>query len=78
MEVRAGKGLMPVRITVPAPVIAEVDTDADEVYGQIGGWSAICARRDHSVSGQVPGALHLPSDSNPMLRAYRRQNEAWT
>jgi uncharacterized repeat protein (TIGR01451 family) len=59
VEVVAGEGLLPVVVTIPDPLIAEVDTVADEVYGQIGGWS----ERPVEVHGNWPdGYRQVPSD----------------
>jgi uncharacterized repeat protein (TIGR01451 family) len=38
-EVVAGPGLLPVSLVVPDPIEVEVDSTANEVFGQIGGWS---------------------------------------
>jgi len=39
ITVEAGSGLLPVVIDVPNPFTAEADSDADTVFGQIGGWT---------------------------------------
>jgi uncharacterized repeat protein (TIGR01451 family) len=48
--VTAGRGLLPVVITVPDPFSAEVDSILDRVWGQIGGW----ANRWGQVHGEWP------------------------
>jgi uncharacterized repeat protein (TIGR01451 family) len=39
VTVEAGDGLLPVVITIPDPLTAEVDVDLEQVWGQIGGYT---------------------------------------
>jgi hypothetical protein len=39
VEVIAGEGVLPVVVTIPDPLTADVDTTAGQVFGQIGGWN---------------------------------------
>ncbi|MFN2228748.1 MAG: hypothetical protein ACK2VA_03170, partial [Anaerolineae bacterium] len=68
VEVAAGEGLLPVVVTIPSPLIAEVDTAAGEVGGQIGGWD----ERPVEVHGNWPdGYRQVPSDpSGNYLASY--------
>jgi uncharacterized repeat protein (TIGR01451 family) len=39
VELTAGDGIIPVVVTIPDPLSAEIDTSSGEVFGQIGGWN---------------------------------------
>ena len=53
VEISAGKGLQPVSVVIPNPI--DVAVDADEVYGQVGGWS----ERPVEVHGNWEGGYQV-------------------
>ena len=68
VSVIAGPGQLPVNFTTPNPIEAAVDSTADEVFGQIGGW----IERPVEVHGQWPnGYRETTSDgAGNFLAAY--------